>query len=146
VALSTTGLALVSGSAWLGGELVYPLGTGVSRNAFEPEVEKYTAVARLDDVPEGILWKSEVDVDGQKIPLVLLRRGDRVMALSSVCSHWGGPLAEGKLLEGDVVQCPWHKSQFNMSDGTVCGGPASMSQPSFETRVEDGWIRVRRKD
>jgi nitrite reductase/ring-hydroxylating ferredoxin subunit len=54
----------------------------------------------------------------------------------------GGPLSEGKL-EGDVVQCPWHGSRFNVTDGSVARGPATFPQPCFEVRVRDGKIEVR---
>jgi 3-phenylpropionate/trans-cinnamate dioxygenase ferredoxin subunit len=34
------------------------------------------------------------------------------------CPHFGGDLSQGKL-EGTVVTCPRHGSQFNMIDGSV---------------------------
>jgi nitrite reductase/ring-hydroxylating ferredoxin subunit len=69
-----------------------------------------------------------------------------VQAVSNICPHWGGPLAEGKLLEGNtVVECPWHASQFNMADGRVCRGPASAPINVFETRIRDGNVEVRRR-
>jgi len=62
-----------------------------------------------------------------------------VCALAHTCSHLGGPLSEGKL-EGDVVQCPWHGSRFNVSDGRVRRGPAVYDQPRYEVRLGDqGW-------
>ena len=52
-------------------------------------------------------------------------------------SHWGGPLAEGKLVDGDCVECPWHASQFSMSDGSVHRArrlrPSRCSKPGFAT-------------
>ncbi len=65
------------------------------------------------------------------------------MALSGVCSHWGGPLAEGRLLEDDCVECPWHGSRFRMQDGAVQQGPAAFDQPVFETRIRNGNVEVR---
>ena len=41
------------------------------------------------------LASAKINVDGQQLPLVLLRRGTQVLALGATCSHWGGPLAEG---------------------------------------------------
>ena len=55
VGLSTLGLSLVTVSAWLGGELVYRLGTGVSRIAFDPPINDFVAVARIDALEEGKL-------------------------------------------------------------------------------------------
>ena len=144
VGLSTAGLALASFSAWLGGELVYAQGTGVSRNAWDPIVDQWQVVANTDSLESGKLVGAELTVDGTKLPLVLLKQGRSIRALSGVCSHWGGQLAEGQLVNGDCVQCPWHGSQFSMVDGSVHQGPASIRQPVFEARIRNGSVEVRR--
>jgi nitrite reductase/ring-hydroxylating ferredoxin subunit/uncharacterized membrane protein len=145
IGLSTTALILTSISAWLGGHLVFILGTNVSRTAFEPTVDEFQAVARADALEQGKLVGAEVTVQGTKVPLVLLKKGQSVMALSATCTHWGGPLAEGKLVDGDCVQCPWHASQFSMVDGSVCQGPATAPAHVFETRIREGNVEVRRR-
>ena len=145
VGLSTAGLSLASFSAWLGGKLVYDQGTGVTRNAFDPPVEEFKVVASADSVEPGKLTAAELNVEGTRLPLVLLKKGRSVLALSGVCSHWGGPLAEGKLVDGDCVECPWHASQFSMIDGSVRQGPASVPQPVYEVRVRNGNVEVRRR-
>jgi nitrite reductase/ring-hydroxylating ferredoxin subunit/uncharacterized membrane protein len=146
--LSTFGLGLASVSAWLGGELVYRLGTSVSRVAFEPRVEDFQSVARADMLQDGKLTPAEANVDGTKLALVLLKRGSTVMALSGSCPHWGGPLAEGKLIDGDgvqpIVECPWHASRFRFSDGAACQGPAASAANVYEARIRDGNVEVRR--
>ncbi len=144
VGLSTAGTTIATLSAWLGGELVYRQGTGVSRNAWDPFVIGWQVAAKSADLQEGKLGAGEVTVEGQKLPLVLLKRGAEVLALSGVCSHWGGPLAEGKLVEGDCVECPWHGSRFSMLDGSVHQGPASVPAHVFEARIREGNIEVRR--
>ena len=150
IMLSTTGLVTVSTAAYLGGEMSYSLGYGVNRNAWSPEVsdlndelDDFHAVAQLDDVREGRLSAAELQVGADKIPLVLMRRGNEVLALNSVCSHMGGPLAEGRLVEEWCVECPWHGSRFDFRDGEVTRGPAAYPQPKFETRVRDGAVEVR---
>jgi nitrite reductase/ring-hydroxylating ferredoxin subunit/uncharacterized membrane protein len=144
VALSTTGFGIASVSAWLGGKLVYDQGTGVSRNAWTPELSTFQVAARADNLAEGKLARAEITVGGTKVPLVLLKKGRQVLALSGVCNHWGGPLAEGKLVDGECVECPWHGSTFSLHDGSVVHGPATMPQPHFETRVRNGNVEVRR--
>jgi nitrite reductase/ring-hydroxylating ferredoxin subunit len=49
--------------------------------------------------PQQVLGSGRIEVDGQQAPIVLLKRGQEVLALSGICSHAGGPLAEGKLLD-----------------------------------------------
>jgi nitrite reductase/ring-hydroxylating ferredoxin subunit/uncharacterized membrane protein len=144
--LSTTGLALSTFSAWLGGELVFRQGANVNRNAWLPAVDEFQAVLPAAELEVGKLTSAELRLDGEKVPLVLLKRGRSVLVLSATCSHWGGPLAEGKLVDGERVECPWHASQFNMADGSVVQGPATAPQPVFEARVRNGSIEVRRKN
>ena len=143
VALSSAGLGLASAGAYLGGELVYALGTGVDRNAWAPEAEEFGVAARSSDVREGQLARGEVAVGGEKRPVVLFRRAGQVYAIGGVCSHLGGPLAEGRLIEARCVECPWHGSRFDLTDGRVVQGPAAFSQPVYETRERDGNVEVR---
>jgi nitrite reductase/ring-hydroxylating ferredoxin subunit len=74
--------------------------------------------------------------------VLLVRQRGRVCALVHSCAHLGGPLSEGTLKEGSVV-CPWHGSEFALSDGRVLKGPATHDQPCLETRERDGQIEVR---
>jgi nitrite reductase/ring-hydroxylating ferredoxin subunit/uncharacterized membrane protein len=147
VGLSTAGFAVVLGSAYLGGELVYAQGTAVSRNAWSPDPEEFQVAARESDLAEGTLTRGEITLNGAKVPLVLLRRDGAVVALHGVCSHWGAPLADGKLvMDGTAVECPWHQSTFSLRDGTVLHGPAATPQPRFQTRIRDGNVEVRRAE
>jgi nitrite reductase/ring-hydroxylating ferredoxin subunit/uncharacterized membrane protein len=145
IGLSTMGLSLSGIAAWLGGDLVFRHGTNVSRIAFEPAVEEFQVVARADALQPGKLTPAEATVDGQKVALALVKNGQSVLAISGTCPHWGGPLAEGKLLDGDVVECPWHASQFDMHDGRAVQGPASAPVNVFEARINNGNVEVRRR-
>ena len=150
VLLSTKGLVVMTVSAYLGGEISYALGHGVNRNAWSPdtgdtseELDDFRPVAKLDDLREGRLSAAEIEVEGTKIPLVLMRRGREVLALNGTCSHMSGPLAEGRLVDEWCVECPWHGSRFDFRDGEVTRGPATYPQPKFETRVRDGQVEAR---
>jgi nitrite reductase/ring-hydroxylating ferredoxin subunit/uncharacterized membrane protein len=150
VGLSTLGLGVMTASAYLGGELSYSLGQGVSRIAWSPDVGEtseelgeFKPIAKAADLPENRLAAGEIEVDGEKIPLVLLKREGYVYALNNVCSHMGGPLAEGKLVGEWCVECPWHASRFDLHDGHVVQGPAAYPQPRFETRIRDGTVEAR---
>jgi nitrite reductase/ring-hydroxylating ferredoxin subunit len=48
----------------------------------------------------------------------------KIFAISNVCLHRGGPLGEGEL-DGQVVTCPWHGWQFDVSSGQACMNPAA---------------------
>ena len=73
-----------------------------------------TEVARTDEIKEGVM--KEVPVAGGEVLLVKI--GDRYYAADNRCPHLGGKLSQGQL-EGMVVTCPRHDSQFDLSDGQV---------------------------
>ena len=54
--------------------------------------------------------------------VLLVREGDQVYALEPRCGHMGGPLPEGTL-EGHIVICPWHGSQYDVRTGRALRGP-----------------------
>jgi len=153
ITLSTLGFALVGASGYLGGELSYTLGQGVNRNAWSPEVEQlapspteFVPVVKADEVREGALTAAEVSLGEVKVPLVLMRKGQEILALNGTCSHLAGPLAEGKLVDEWCVECPWHQSRFDFRDGSVQQGPAAYPQPKFDARIVDGMVEVRAAD
>jgi len=145
IGLSTVGSSLAALSGWLGGELVYVLGTGVTHSAFEPTATEFQVAAEAADVKEGVLFAARIKVDDQDVPLVLLRRGEDILAIGATCSHAGGPLAEGKLVEAECVECPWHRSRFSLRDGSVRQGPATIPQRAFDARIRDGHVEVRQR-
>ena len=62
-------------------------------------------------------------------------------ALHEVCSHAGGPLAEGEL-KGDTIICPWHSSTFRLQDGAVVHGPAGTRQAAYRARINGDQVEV----
>ena len=139
VALSLLALSTTLASAYLGGHLSFVRGIGVNRTAFQHPTRTWTDVAADADITEGVL--ARVTADG--VPVLLVRQGDELRAISAVCSHAGGPLDEGTLDQDGCVTCPWHGSRFRTQDGTVMRGPASVPQPQWEVRVDGGRIFVR---
>ena len=77
------------------------------------------------------------------VPILLIRRGEHIFALAETCSHFSGPLAEGKLV-GNSIVCPYHFSRFSLEDGRVLDGPAVHPQPCLEARIRNAQIEVRR--
>jgi nitrite reductase/ring-hydroxylating ferredoxin subunit len=137
--LGFAGLLCVGYAAFLGGEMVFTKGTGVNHTAWEAGSEDYEAVIPLDQVEEQKLYR----VTASGVPVVLLRQGKEVYAISATCPHAGGPLDEGPL-QGDVVECPWHGSRFCMRDGRVLTGPATVNAPRYDVRILNGQVEVKR--
>jgi nitrite reductase/ring-hydroxylating ferredoxin subunit/uncharacterized membrane protein len=143
VSLSTAGLAIAMGGAYLGGDLVFSQGTNVRHNAWDPEPREWKVAGRTSDLAEGKLTGGEIEVDGRKVPVVLLKRGSQVFALNGTCAHAGGPLAEGKVVGEACVQCPWHGSEFDMRTGEVVQGPSAYPQPVYHARIRGEDVEVR---
>jgi nitrite reductase/ring-hydroxylating ferredoxin subunit/uncharacterized membrane protein len=133
------GLASVLYAAYLGGDMVFTKGTGVNHTAWEAGSDDYEAVLPLERVEENKLYR----VTASGVPVVLVRRGLQLYAISATCPHAGGPLDEGTL-DGDIVECPWHGSRFCMRDGRVLTGPATVHAPRYDVRVRNGQVEVRR--
>ena len=143
--LGYLGLALISGSGYLGGHMAYRQAAGANHAEDVPHRFPigWQTLGVLDTLPENELAKR--DVAGQ--PLLVLRRGSSVHVLSNECTHLSGPLASGELIGGDTdnpcVACPWHGSVFELRTGDVVHGPATAPQHRFETRIVDGVVEVR---
>ncbi|MGH9002345.1 MAG: Rieske (2Fe-2S) protein, partial [Acidimicrobiia bacterium] len=69
-------------------------------------------------------------------PLAVYHLRGRLHAVDDRCPHAGATLSEGEV-EGCVVTCPRHGSQFDVSDGERVRGPADQGLRTF-TLVEEG--------
>ncbi len=114
-------------------------------------MNNFQEAGKVGDLADGAM--KMVDIGGHKI--VLARVGDRYYAANNRCPHLGGNLSAGKL-EGTIVTCPWHHSQFDLTDGHVVrwtdwtGLLSTMNQAlkppqplqTYETKVEGDRILV----
>ena len=130
VALSSVGYACVALGALYGGEIALDLQIGVNHAHGAEPPEGEVDVAALAEIPDGGMKR----VVAKGYPVLLARDGNEVHAIAAICAHQGGPLHKGTL-EGGVVTCPWHASQFCVRDGSIVHGPTAYPQPSFEVRV-----------
>jgi nitrite reductase/ring-hydroxylating ferredoxin subunit/uncharacterized membrane protein len=133
------GYAVMTYAAHLGGKMVYDYRVGVDRTDGQPLPENFLAVMAESDLAENKPTRAVHN----NVPILLVRRAGRIFAMAETCSHFSGPLSEGKL-EGDSIVCPYHNSRFALEDGRVLDGPAVHPQPCLEARVRNGQIEVRR--
>jgi len=138
VLLSTTALSMVGASAGLGGDMIYRRSVGVNHAPPATEPTDWTAVLPLSEI--GEYEARRVEIDGT--PVLVYRDVERVYAIGAVCTHAGGPLEQGTF-DGACVECPWHQSVFDMRDGHVVHGPATLGQPSYQARIRERQIEVR---
>lgn len=97
---------------------------------------QWLKVAKLDEIP----YQTGLEVVAGNRIVALFRSDDGIVALDGVCPHAGGPLAKGRV-DGQIVTCPWHGWQFNVTTGRHCLSP-SLSHPKIEVRVENDDVFV----
>lgn len=138
IILSIVAFLIVAAAAYVGGDVVYVLGNMVSRHAFRGAGAKWIAlepaeVAADGSIPEGRPIKAKLGSN----QLVLVRQGEKVLALHDTCAHAGGPLNEGRIVDG-TIECPWHASRYELATGYVVQGPSVYDQPAYEVRAKEG--------
>jgi len=80
-----------------------------------------------------------VEVDSRKIAIANV--DGTIYAFDDTCTHQGCSLAQGEL-DGTVVECPCHGSQFDVTTGSVLRGPAQDPVETFEVKVENGDLQI----
>lgn len=84
----------------------------------------------LDEIDEGC--GRTVALEGAE-RIALVRHNGCISALANTCAHQGGPLGEGRIIDG-CVTCPWHGWQYRPADG--------QSPPPFTERIATYRVRV----
>jgi nitrite reductase/ring-hydroxylating ferredoxin subunit/uncharacterized membrane protein len=138
--LSLTAYGVSSAAAFIGGELVYNLGQAVNRNAWTEGPKDFKEIGVPVDFDDGKMH--HVQVSGNDI--VLVQDEDGVHGFGGICSHQGCGLWEGKL-EGHVVTCQCHGSEFDITDGSNMHGPATAPVPSYEVHRQGDRLRLRER-
>lgn len=102
---------------------------------------EFVAVAAVTEIPDP--GRQVVEVDDRLI--ALFHVGGEFFALDDVCTHDGGPLAEGEL-ENHTIACPRHGAQFDIRTGAALTLPATQPTVVHEVKVEAGQVYVRLTD
>src|SRR5215510_3968842 len=75
-------------------------------------------------------YETEVVRDGEMLlghafgePILVARRGDDLFAIGATCTHYGGPLVKGLMVDC-TVHCPWHHARFDLRTGEAIAAPA----------------------
>ena len=98
---------------------------------------RWTDACGVDEVPESRAMIVRV-AGGERI--AVFRYGGGFSAITNVCAHQGGPLGEGRIVDG-CVTCPWHGWQYRPADGQA-PPPFTEKIPTFRVKVEGGRVWV----
>lgn len=99
----------------------------------------YVDACAVDDVREG--RGRTVLVAGERVAIYL--HEGRLYAVSNVCRHQGGPIGEGRIVDG-CITCPWHGWNYRPEDG--CSPPPFKEVlPTYNARVAGGRVYIHPK-
>jgi 3-phenylpropionate/trans-cinnamate dioxygenase ferredoxin subunit len=98
----------------------------------------FVRVAKVSELADP--GKMVVEVDDQLV--ALFHVGGRFWAIDDVCTHDGGPLADGTL-DGFTIACPRHGAKFDIRDGQALTMPATQPTVAHEVRIEGDDVLVR---
>jgi nitrite reductase (NADH) small subunit len=91
-------------------------------------------IGSIHDIPPG--EGRTYAIDGDMVAVFRLRDGS-VRALSAVCPHQGGPLADGQIDLKQVV-CPLHLFAWDLTTGCSLSGQQAVAV--YPVRIDDDQI------
>ncbi|MBL8745310.1 MAG: Rieske 2Fe-2S domain-containing protein, partial [Phycisphaerae bacterium] len=119
------GLLLVAG--------LHVAAAAVERRARRSEMRpasEWVDVCATGEIPED---RAKVVCLKGRERIAIFRHAGALSAVSNVCAHQGGPLGEGKIVDG-CITCPWHGYQYRAEDGC--------SPPPFTEKIHTYQVRV----
>jgi 3-phenylpropionate/trans-cinnamate dioxygenase ferredoxin subunit len=97
----------------------------------------WVPVCNADDLENGetlrVRWGSTI--------IALIKQRDEVYAIQEFCTHRYGPLSEG-MLSDHQIECPWHRSCFDIRTGKVVEGPAKVDLKTYSAKIRAGKIFI----
>ncbi|HUX88067.1 MAG TPA: Rieske (2Fe-2S) protein [Chloroflexota bacterium] len=104
-------------------------------------------VGRVSEIPPG--QRRIVELEGRSIGVFNVK--GTFYALRNACPHQSGPLCLGKLKglltatdqnhlqysrEGEIVRCPWHGWEFDVTSGRSIFNPHKLRVRAYEVTIE----------
>lgn len=98
----------------------------------------FIKVARVEEVPVG--GSKLVEVDYVRVALFNLE--GEIYAIEDVCTHDGGPLVEGEIVNGCQVMCPRHGARFDIRTGEALSFPAFEATNTYQVKIDGGSVLI----
>lgn len=98
----------------------------------------FVKVATVAEIPDQTSKLVEID----DVRIAVFNLGGTFYAIEDVCTHDGGPLVEGAIVNDCLVECPRHGARFDIRTGEAKSFPAFEPTPTYEVRIENGDVLV----
>jgi sulfoxide reductase heme-binding subunit YedZ len=124
-------LLIAAGAFWLIGLHLYAAKKEIKKDneKFDVAIDGFVEVCSVNDFEEG---RAKIFcIDAERI--AVYKHENKLYAIHNVCKHQGGPLGEGKILDG-CITCPWHGYQYLPHNG--------QSPPPFTEKVNTYDVKI----
>jgi 3-phenylpropionate/trans-cinnamate dioxygenase ferredoxin subunit len=101
----------------------------------------FVKVARVGEVGPG----SRKVIDFDTVTVVLFNVNGQHYCIEDVCTHDGGPLADGDLND-HAIACPRHGAEFDVRDGRALTMPAVTPAPTYEVKIKGQDVYIANPD
>src|SRR6185436_4149074 len=112
---------------------------GTIMSATGPDLTEGVEIA---DIPQGGTLLGHTD--GESVLLVRPAGANELFAIRPTCTHYGGPLAEGMIIGGQI-RCPWHHACFDLRTGEAVAAPALDPLPCWKVERHGSRLVLRGK-
>lgn len=103
-------------------------------------MSNFVKVGTVDEVPENGAKLVEID----NVRVALFNIDGQIHAIEDVCTHDGGPLVEGEVVNGCEVVCPRHGARFDIRTGAALSFPAFEATNTYEVQIDGDDLLVER--
>lgn len=101
-------------------------------------MSEFVKVAQIGEIPPGSAKLVEVE----DVRIAIFNLDGTLYAIEDVCTHDGGPLVEGTIIDGCLVECPRHGARFDIRTGAAVRFPAFEATNTYDVRVEGNDVLV----
>lgn len=101
---------------------------------FDAAKEGFVKICNADEFEEG---RAKIFCIAEE-RIAVYRHENKLYAIHNVCKHQGGPLGEGKILDG-CITCPWHGYQYLPHNGQS-PPPFTEKVSTYDVKVEEGKV------
>lgn len=100
--------------------------------------DDWITVCKVGEVEDGD--HRVIDLDGTAV--LVVRVGERFLAIENVCTHDGGELTGG-CIDAGTIACPRHGAKFDLTTGEALSAPAYEPVATFPVKIDQDTVLVR---